>query len=266
MLRKSFKLLLNEKLPLYTKFKGHLSTTSLVNEKWDLLTAVCLERKPVITQELNEIQKEYEELLAEVEFERSLKSDHELQHELELKQIEALKKGDSDDLDVNLKQTAQDFVDLCVEELTQFKKGSKITQDDKKNNDKSLNRKLDKHLVLLVNQKLGDQKHYLLPQGKREEGETLRQAADRVLKQCCGPNVKTQIYGNAPSGFYKYKYPKQIRNEKAVGAKVFIYFARHLEGQLPDKGVDYKWLDRQEMDKILPAEYKKSVGQLLIDE
>lgn len=40
---------------------------------------------------------------------------------------------------------------------------------------KSLQRKLDKHLVLVVNQKLGDKKYFLLPQSKREDGETLRQ-------------------------------------------------------------------------------------------
>lgn len=46
---------------------------------------------------------------------------------------------------------------------------------DGSNDVKSLNRKLDKHLVLLTKQKIGNKTHYLLPQGTREEGETMRQ-------------------------------------------------------------------------------------------
>lgn len=48
-------------------------------------------------------------------------------------------------------------------------------EDDKKNNIASLNRKLNKHLVLVTNQNLGSKDYYLLPQGIRQDGETLRQ-------------------------------------------------------------------------------------------
>lgn len=60
------------------------SCSTIVNEKWDLVTAVCLERKPVITKEPNAIEKEYEEMLAKIEFESSMKSDHEIRHEEDL--------------------------------------------------------------------------------------------------------------------------------------------------------------------------------------
>lgn len=37
----------------------------------------------------------------------------------------------------------------------------------------------------------------------------------------CGPDIKVQFYGNAPCGFYKYRYPKAVRGESgSVGAKV----------------------------------------------
>ncbi|CAH1969371.1 unnamed protein product [Acanthoscelides obtectus] len=132
---------------------------------------------------------------------------------------------------------------------------------------KSLKRKLDRHLVLVVNQQLGDKKHYLLPQGTLQDGETLRQAAERVLKQCCGSDLSAQIYGNAPCGFYKYKYPKSTSEITGLtGAKVFIYFARYLNGQITDRKVDFKWLDRIELKTHLPVPYNSSVTQLLIDE
>lgn len=53
----------------------------------------------------------------------------------------------------------------------------KISEADDKNDVKSLNRKLDKHLVLVLKQKIGEDNFYLLPQGGRQDGETLRQVA-----------------------------------------------------------------------------------------
>lgn len=41
------------------------------------------------------------------------------------------------------------------------------------------------------------------------------------MKNHCGDSVVAQIYGNAPCGFYKYKYPTEVRKQKGVkGAKV----------------------------------------------
>ena len=51
------------------------------SETWDLYASVCLERKPLITQEMNPLEKKYAQFLAEYEFESSKKSDHELRHE-----------------------------------------------------------------------------------------------------------------------------------------------------------------------------------------
>lgn len=47
--------------------------------------------------------------------------------------------------------------------------------DDESGNQHSLNRKLDRRLVLLFNLKLGNNYQWLLPQAKNEENETLRE-------------------------------------------------------------------------------------------
>ena len=65
-------------------FSAEFSTSNALREKWDLITAVCLERKPVVTQSLTKLEEDYKQLLAQIEFERSLKSDHEMRHEKEL--------------------------------------------------------------------------------------------------------------------------------------------------------------------------------------
>ncbi|XP_023024236.2 mitochondrial ribosomal protein L46 [Leptinotarsa decemlineata] len=260
--------ILNLSIAFRDLFRAQSSTTFATAEKWDLLTAVCLERKPVITPAMNEIEREYKQLLSEVELEKSLKSNIELRHEEDLKQLEILKRGgDLDDMDSNLKQTAQDLMDLWSEEASKFKPASTTTEADKKNDLKSLSRKLDKSLVFVLNQKIGDKYFYMLPQDLRQDGETLRQTAERTLKQTVGSEVKAQIFGNAPCGFYKYKYPASLRKETdIVGAKVFIYFARYLNGHISQKNLDFRWLDKNELEKILPPKYSASVCQCLLDE
>lgn len=54
-----------------------VSTTS----SWDIVTGVCIERLPVVTPPLNDIQKKYKDMLATMEIEKSLKSAHELRRE-----------------------------------------------------------------------------------------------------------------------------------------------------------------------------------------
>lgn len=46
---------------------------------------------------------------------------------------------------------------------------------DEQNITSTLKRKLDKNLLLLVHQKIGDSHYWIPPQGIRKEGETMRQ-------------------------------------------------------------------------------------------
>lgn len=57
---------------------------------------------------------------------------------------------------------------------------------DKKNDRTSLLRKLDRNLVLLVKEKLGDQEVWLLPQAEWQPGESLRGTAERTLAMLSG--------------------------------------------------------------------------------
>jgi 39S mitochondrial ribosomal protein L46 len=50
------------------------------NKQWQLLSAVCVERLPIITQEMNEREREMLTLMKQVELEYSHLSDHELRH------------------------------------------------------------------------------------------------------------------------------------------------------------------------------------------
>lgn len=207
-----------------------------------------------------------QELLNKLEFENSYKSEFEVQAEKDLKIAELIKSGKIEvDLDAVAKQTSQDLKDMWKDERSKFQMASRITEADKKNDTTSTNRKLEDPLTLLIEQSIGDKKIALLPQGRLQDGENLRQAAERIIKERCGDSVQTQIYGNAPCGFYKYKYPKSVRKD-TIGAKVFFYRAVLKAGQVDKKLGKFEWLDKDELlakiDKY--DEYKKSLKQFII--
>ncbi|CAH4029284.1 39S ribosomal protein L46, mitochondrial [Pieris brassicae] len=234
------------------------------NSSWNIVTSVCVERLPIVTPPLNEIQKKFKDLLWTVEVENSLKSDHELRHENDKKQAELLKNESVEvDLDTVSKITAQDFEDTSNEELAKFHFAPIETDADKKGDNTSSDRCLQRHLVLVTEQKLGNDIKTILPQGHWKEGETLRQTAERVLQEQCGQELKVTFLSNAPCGFYKYKYPSELDGK--VGAKVFFYYANFKDGTV-SKNTKSKWLTRNEMTEFLPQRYDKALKEFLIEE
>lgn len=156
-------------------------------------------------------------------------------------------------------QTAQDFEDMSQDELSKF---SFVTQEDNNNNKQSLARKLDDTLMFLCEHKLGNENAILLPQGKWIEGETLRQTAERIVKEKCGTNMKVHFYGNAPIGFYKYKYPVNER-KNAVGAKVFFFRAIHKNGDVTDLKDTSIWINDSELLAVVKNNYYLAVKSFL---
>ncbi|EFN74170.1 39S ribosomal protein L46, mitochondrial [Camponotus floridanus] len=206
--------------------------------KWDLYSAVCLERHPVIIQPMQEIELKFYNMLKKIEFKKSLKCDHELRVEKEEKQKKS-KDASTKEKDVNKKisiQTAQDFEDNCQEEFNSFKFAPTVTSDTY---------------------------YWIPPQGIRKEGETMRQTAERVLQDTCGTNIKANFYGNAPIGFYKYKYPKELNDQGIYGAKIFYFLAKYLDGNVTND-IKYQWLDDTEFKKILPHGIQKSISQFML--
>lgn len=179
---------------------------------------------------------------------------------------ELIKSGRGElDLDAVVKQTSQDLKDLWKEERSKFQLGSRITEADKKNDTTSTNRKLGYPLTLIMEQSVGVEKIALLPQGRIQDGENLRQATERIIKERCGDSVKVLVYGNAPCGFYKYKYPKSMRSD-VIGAKVFFFHAILKAGQVDKKLGKFEWLDNGELlakvDKY--SAYKRSLKRFII--
>ncbi|XP_012539695.1 39S ribosomal protein L46, mitochondrial [Monomorium pharaonis] len=235
--------------------------TATAKRKWDLYSAVCLERHPVIIKPMQEIELKFHNILKKIEYENSLKSDHELKKEKEEKSKSVQDDADTD-RDAKV-QTLQDIEESYQEELDSFKFAPTITEFDEQNITLSLNRKLDKNLLLLVQQKVGNSHYWIPPQGIRKEGETMRQTAERVLQDTCGAKIKVKFYGNAPIGFYKYKYPKKLCEQESYGAKVFYFLAKHIDGDVTND-VKYQWLDHEEFKKVLPNGVQRSISQFML--
>lgn len=90
----------------------------------------------------------------------------------------------------------------------------------------------------------------------------LLQTAERVLQDICGTEIKAKFYGNAPIGFYKYKYPKKLNEQGIYGAKIFYFLAKYVDGNITSN-VKYQWLDDTELKEVLPPGMQKSISQFM---
>ncbi|XP_050711000.1 39S ribosomal protein L46, mitochondrial-like [Eriocheir sinensis] len=248
------------------------SMSNVASGKWQIVGAACITRPPVLCPPMTPIEQQYSEMLAAIEKENSLRSDHELRLERDRINMEVMKSGEADEVDLEeaSKQTALEFEDVCSEELKNFTS----THLDKGRNEvkdlKSLDRALERSLVLVVKQKLGSNEEWVFPQTPWQPGETLRQTCERLVQETCGGGLKVKFLGNAPCGFYKYKFPKTVRKEGFIGAKVFFYKCqvRNKDGtvELGPNVVEHQWLTQDELDNKFKQSYAKSISQFLVSD
>ncbi|KTG47872.1 hypothetical protein cypCar_00022471 [Cyprinus carpio] len=205
-----------------------------------------------------------------MELERSLLSDHELRlledaARMSRKQEEDYD-SDEEEEDYRDKEivTAQDLEDIWEQKLKQFQPAPRSQAVDEKDVSSS-ERCLADSLILLVKKHVGSQKLWLLPQIQWQTGETLRQTAERALASLPGADLTATFLGNAPCGFYKYKYPKDIQKEGSVGAKVFFFKAvLPSHKHLPLEKNSFAWVKKEELQDFLKPEYLKQVRRFIM--
>ncbi|XP_048418778.1 39S ribosomal protein L46, mitochondrial isoform X2 [Stegostoma tigrinum] len=228
---------------------------------WRCCGAVCLQRAAVLSREMNPMERAFAQTLEQIELEKSLYSDHELrvfedEEKLRWRQADDYNSDEEENVGQDI-VTAQDLEDMWEQKFRQFRPAERIQEADKKSDRSTLNRRLDEKLILLVKEKVGDEDIWLLPQGEWNPGETMRQTAERAL---------STLSGNAPAGFYKYKYPKALRNSSIVGAKVFFFKALLMNGDLKTrKKGDYVWVTKSELKDYLKPKYLQQVNRFIFD-
>lgn len=137
-----------------------------------------------------------------------------------------------------------------------FQPASRITEADEADDRKSLERKLDQSLYLIVKRNRADNA-WQFPQGKFLANETFRASAERVIDRSTG-SVDRWFISNAPAGNYWYRYPDAVRDQrKQFGAKIFYSRCQYLGGPLKLETrlyKDFAWIAREELDEYFNAE------------
>lgn len=240
------------------------AATIKTDKQPQIKVALCIQRYAHLSPELSQLEKDYSDLMIQLETENSYLSDHELRHKNE---VEIAKQRQSSPTSttatMNIVETAVDLEDRLAKEFKNFQFMSRETEDDKTNNLRSLNRKLDQNLLLIVQQKnaQSNKDEWVFPE-KIYEGETsLRAAAERLVSTC--GNLHVQIAGNAPLAYFN--------NEKdQVSKKIFFYKAEHLAGTVKQFSTlksspykDHAWVTHEDLPKYLAPEYYKAVKDML---
>ncbi|KAK4502497.1 hypothetical protein PRZ48_005922 [Zasmidium cellare] len=169
-----------------------------------------------------------------------------------------------------------------VAEVNVERPASRITEADEQNDVKSLNRKLDRSLYLLVQNKDGQ---WRFPEDRVYGRENLHQAAERILLQAGGINMNTWVLANHPIGHYvnAFKSPilskilpnRLVRTSRELeqeeyGEKVFFLKSRILAGQADlsqneYKDKDFSWLAKEEVEKVVSKHYWSQIRNMLTE-
>ena len=136
------------------------------------------------------------------------------------------------------------------------------------NNDsmQTLHRHLDRTLYLVV-RKPRSQYAWQFPQGHVNEQESLREAAERELKEECGQGLRSWFVGHAPVAHHTYAYPEQ--QQQQVGCNIFFMKSHYLGGDVAVDGkevVEHAWLTKEELPAYLDPAYFEAVKDALADQ
>lgn len=144
----------------------------------------------------------------------------------------------------------------------------RITEADKTNDVRRLDRKLDQTLYLVVQSGNGN---WSFPTDDVPTDENLHQAAQRVMDQAAGVNMNTWLVGRVPVAHY-VKQPEfnEDTTIKARGEKTFFLKGRIMAGQADLTGnplgyKDFNWLTKDELKEKFPAAYFRAIKNMMAD-
>ncbi|CAD5228855.1 unnamed protein product [Bursaphelenchus okinawaensis] len=263
----------------YQRLYGQAARQPLDASKWDLSVALALVRLPVIAPKLTDIEQKFQKQQEQIEHEGSLLSDFELRmiKDAELlekrKQLEAEGK-DLSELDDQIGKTALqeegEYKDFAQTTRKTFEIDNREKLEDQ--DERSLRRRLDERLLLLVKQKFGENepKKWTLPVLKNN-GETLRQTAEKCLGETISSDVNVTIIGNAPFSVHPCKYPTKLAESlNKEGNNIFMYlgYINELDNQIDfsQKIADYRWTSKSELKSLVPtSQYRQKLGLFLYE-
>lgn len=138
-----------------------------------------------------------------------------------------------------------------LDNLPDFEPAPRETEADRTGDRSTLHRKLPEFLFLVVKEKDGK---WGFPKSKHDDGETMRQTAERSLKAFAGDSLECWVVGNAPQGHY----------ETADGT-TFYYRGSYIEGELElqDGYVEHAWVTKEELGEYFDADHHDLLKRML---
>eukprot|EP00250_Pteridium_aquilinum_P004942 c1511_g1_i1 orf=517-1359(-) len=152
-----------------------------------------------------------------------------------------------------------------------FEPGPRITEADKANDRKSLQRALDRRLYLIVQgYPLGYSKEKLIwhfPERLFKNEQTMRLCAESVLVPTAAKEDDVYFVGNAPCGHFSESQPDP-KSKAPVTYKRF-FFRSQLLGKIRFKAWNYKdyaWVTKEELLEYFELDLSVYMKQMLVDD
>lgn len=128
--------------------------------------------------------------------------------------------------------------------------GGRQSEADKLGDTRTLDRRYDQRLVLVVREK--DSGRWTLPWAARGgEEESLRSAAQRAVVSAVGDGLDAWVMGEFPLSVWLHEYGEEEKAERqCLGEKRLFFRAEALDGRMRlDRELfsDYQWLSRDEI-------------------
>ncbi|ETN39152.1 uncharacterized protein HMPREF1541_05375 [Cyphellophora europaea CBS 101466] len=166
----------------------------------------------------------------------------------------------------------------------------RTTEADRLNDQRSLERSLQRTLYLLVRErtKEGKPSNWIFPSGTIAEREGVAEAAQRVLDETCGVNMNTWQVARHPVGHYAFEHAsieapkdgeqkddKQVQSvhdtAEDVGEKTFFIKTRIFAGQADvaqenAAWEDFAWLSKEEIQQKVHPRYWGRIKNMLADQ
>jgi large subunit ribosomal protein L46 len=124
-----------------------------------------------------------------------------------------------------------------------FDPAPRETEADKTGDQRTMHRKLDEFLFLVVQDaKSGE---WGFPRREHADGETMREVARQAMEEAVGDSVETYLVGNAPLGHF-YEAKAGAEGKEGGEGTNFYHRAQWLDGTLKLESTykDYKWLTK----------------------
>ena len=147
-----------------------------------------------------------------------------------------------------------EFEELVDPEESQFSPASRETPADVSGDARTLKRKLDQFLFLVVRDAATKTWGFPRLVNPEDGATTMRATAKAAMDACVGDSIETFLVGNAPAGHWPEPTTAARRAAKKGGTN-FYHRAQWLEGdlRLTEKYSDFKWLTKVPILQREPA-------------